>query len=250
MPSWVWVVAAAAVGFVLWVAFARRWVHAWVYSWRQAAHAYAEVAAEFPVVDGPELIAGLRLGERYGSMILAEERGLRAVQASTTFLPAPLHHEPGWRERTMAELAPEALSEEVARAEEDAPEGSYFLAELDDSGLGGSSSLAPPGPAQASHGGDDQGWDVPVCATDSGPAPGADLTGSLSPHHPEEDPGPVAHAGPGLTRLADTGDIRDAALLATVTAELHRQDDDTAEYLSRLRSELLRFRLDLTASLT
>lgn len=50
-------------------------------------------------------------------------------------------------------------------------------------------------------------------------------------------------------RMADTGEIRSAHFIAGIAAELRRQDDDTAEYLSRFRSRCAEFRLGLARQL-
>ena len=51
------------------------------------------------------------------------------------------------------------------------------------------------------------------------------------------------------TRLADTGDIRSAGLLAEITDACRVQDADAAEYLSRFRSECAQVRIELAAAL-
>jgi len=52
------------------------------------------------------------------------------------------------------------------------------------------------------------------------------------------------------SRLADTGDIASAHFLAEIDAELRAQDDDTAEYLSRLRSGCIEYRLEMARDMT
>lgn len=51
------------------------------------------------------------------------------------------------------------------------------------------------------------------------------------------------------TRLADTGDIRSAGLLAEISEACRTQDADAAEYLSRFRSECAQIRIGLAGEL-
>jgi hypothetical protein len=271
MPSWLppaglIICALAALVVIVRLPHLAHWARSVRYSWTASAHIIREAQAETLV---PPSVGQVR----YGSMILAEERGLYGGKASRTFLPA-LHHEPDWRERTMAELAPEALdvSAEVAAALAEALNdqppyldglaaeygseygGPHWLIDCwcgehhpprpvpDDSGPGAEVSSCTPGPDTRLCG-PEQPHEKPAGTESAGSGHLMPWPFGFPPEHPER------FAAPEPSRLADTGDIRDAALLAQVTAELHRQDDDTAEYLSRLRSDLLRFRLDLTASL-
>lgn len=93
MPAYLWITSAAAVAFILWIAFGRRWLHSLWYSWRDAAHAYAQFEADYP--EAPEFI---------GSMIAAEEH-----HTWPEWLAAPTVDPEPWREQITAELAPEAL---------------------------------------------------------------------------------------------------------------------------------------------
>ena len=55
---------------------------------------------------------------------------------------------------------------------------------------------------------------------------------------------------PPETRLADTGDIRDARLLAERIAELRARDDDAQAFMSAREAEFAQARHDLTAALS
>ncbi len=160
-------------------------------------------------------------------------------------------HEPDWREQTAADLSPAALGREP-----------LTLACAVDHG-------GEPCPGYPS---DWDGGDVPDDPVfdepgDSGPAhihngscsggrcwdggPGREPFVNNLPADWEGTPiqvliGPRAET----ERLADTGDIRGARLLAEVAADLRAQDDDTAEYLSRMRSDMAQYRLDLAAALS
>jgi hypothetical protein len=225
-----------------------RLVRGWRYDWAHAKHLVSEVVVEEPPDQGV-----------YGSMILAEEIAARGREIGIG--AAVL-------ERTRAELAPEALAEEVMPADPRWPapgpgqegppisSGPGVCPPNDDApGPDPSGCAVPSSPKSASaaldnenqgsghlasHGGDVQGWDVEVRAFESSPAARADLTGSLSPHH-EDDPGRLARGWPGLTRLADTGDIMDAALAADVAAYQRAQDDQVRAWCSGWEAERREF---------
>jgi hypothetical protein len=61
---------------------------------------------------------------------------------------------------------------------------------------------------------------------------------------------PVAALPGQPERLADTGDIASAHLLAAITADLNAQDADTAEWLSRMRQECQEYRLRFAETMT
>lgn len=254
MPAYVWITALAAVVFVVWFGWARRWWRSLRYSWTRARHLVdlgeteAIPGAEWGsmIYDedprGPEIVA--RVAE-FGD-IAGPPEGRMWAEIAEGWLPAP----PDWREQTAADLSPEALDDAIERAcEADRLAVALEMGWLapEDSGPGGPFSSAP-GPDPAPTRGAAQGRAAGV-RLESRPAARADLTGSLAPRPSEERPGPVSAPPDPGTRLADTGDVRDAHMLADVLAELRRQDDDTAAYLSRLRSACAQYRLEVAGAL-
>lgn len=178
-------------------------------------------------------IEPVRPGEgdpRCGSMQLDDEMTLYGPPdggSSCSFLPAA----PDWRDQTMAELSPEAL----AVHHDDFPQGPEAAASWGDcSGPGAPSQVSAPGPAEMSE-------SVPTAPRRAEPWPkdtgasggwGWALTGAHAPVS-------------ALERLADTGDIASARLLAEWDAELRAQDDDAAAFLARLGFEAERVRLSV-----
>lgn len=202
MPAWFYVLAVAAVAFVAWFAFARRWAHALWYSWTRARH-----------------LAGLTQTE---------------VIPGAEYLPyAPVSGRPpwpvtgDWREQTAAELSPEALN----------PAG--FLRGLDRV-LGSVTTTSPPPADPEDY---DPEADVPfrwLAAPPDDPGPGDSSSASPGPDQVLtvnwEAVAEVQRQW-DEARLADTGEIRDAHLLAEVAAELRAQDDDARAYCSALERD-------------
>ena len=185
------------------------WVAGWRYDWARAKHLVHEVER----ANGPD--QGF-----YGSMNLADEPFtlLAAYPPPDEWMDAGMTG-PDWREQTAAALSPGALEEVMPHADLAAPVDPRPHVSP---GPGGLSSLTPgPGPGHIHNGScsDDRCWN-------GGPGRRADLE-----------------------RLADTGDIASARLLAEVQAELRAMDDDCAAYRSALVAECARVRVDLAAAL-
>lgn len=157
MPAWIYVVAAAAVVFVFWFGWARRWWHGARYSWTRARHLVDLTETE--VIPGTE----------YGSMIYADDpHGPEIVARVARY--GDIAGTPGgltwgeatgqrdWREQTMADLNPDTLDTHyqdppshniVCAYEPDRcpwPDGRPSI----DSGPGDAVSSRPPGPVPPS----------------------------------------------------------------------------------------------------
>ena len=240
--AWVLIVvfaAAAGWGLAIAVAWLARLVRAWWYALVRAKHLLTDTVEEF-----------LPDRDFYGSAILEEERHWLAGEPVPLpqldhYLPADpvpcedlqsdarIEQGPDWRKQTATDLSPEALAQdrawhemelgdELQGGEEVMPLGAVDEADRGSaghvsSGPGGVSSLAP-------------GPELP------GEARPDFKVGSL-PREPAE-------------RLADTGDIRDARLLADAEAFMRWQDEWTAADIAERASWCARVHLDLTAALT
>jgi hypothetical protein len=82
-----------------------------------------------------------------------------------------------------------------------------------------------------------------ACPDDPGPG----VLPSLVPPGPVPLPEPPAPPAP--TRLADTGDIRDARLLAEVTSLIAAQDDDARAFIAHNEAMFAEARTELAAAL-
>ncbi len=204
----------------------------------------------------------------YGSMILAEERELNSwPMHNSRFSALPVecycaeggpcacgcHELPDWREQTAADLSPAALDLAEVMPDEPATSDELLLHSVPDrphvSSGPGVSSLVPPGPAQERLRGPEQPHEKPAGTESAG-------SGHLT-RFPEQAntipkgprPGSLDHLAQG-TRLADTGDIRDARLLAERIAELRARDDDVQAFMSARAAAHAQARHDLTAALS
>jgi hypothetical protein len=207
-----WVIALTGIGGLLALAAGRvAWYEA--RHWRQAKHLLTEVEA------APEPGRDF-----YGSMGRADEEawGGRGPSASYEEWLAE-GQEPDWLAQTRADLAPEALNED-GRFVADWTTGAYVPLPPD-SGPG----VCPPN--------DD--------------APGPDPTGSAA-GQPDKNVGegtglvgfplaPLPCVAAEPSRLADTGDIMDAALAADVAAYQRAQDDQVRAWCSGWEAERREF---------
>lgn len=235
MTGWI-VVWALGVLAVLGTAASRHyhWVSGWRYDWTRARHILDETAGSVPP------------GEEWGSMIYAEDPHGEEIVARVARYGDIAGPPDGltWREQTMTDLAPESLLDETGVL----CAGCAGFDHCD--GIEGACLCTCGWPEDWAEADDDPGPEGGLVSSSPPPGPDQRLCG---PEQPHEKPAGTESAGSGHlppTRLADTGEIRDAHLLADVTAELRAQDDDTAAYLSRLRSDCLRYRLDVAAALT
>lgn len=229
MTGWVviWVLGVVAVLGAL-ANHRYHWAAGWWYSQAHAAHVIEQTERDLEPIPAPE----------YGSMIWDEERalspagwlrGLDGVLSSTTTTGLPPadaeDYDPGldepwsWREQTAADLAPEALGQEVM-PDEPAPSTEMQMLRVPTAahvspGPGDLSSLAP-GPGQ-----------TPALVPDN--KGGHDGKGEGRAFHG------LNHAD---ERLADTGDIMDAHLLADVQAFMRAKDADAVAHVARLRADL------------
>ncbi len=221
MSAW-WLVLPAALGICAVIA-----VGAALVSGPKRAYEGRHLAAVSEPEPAPE----------YGSMCLDAERDWYADHDWFPEGPIP---QPDWREQTAADLSPAVLDgfEVADQVDQATADRLHFGDDLpcwcgsthDDSGPG-VSSLVPPGPVQ----------DFPE-ATGPLPVSAGIAEGALQ----------VAPAIPlrEETRLADTGDIRDARLLAERIAELRARDDDVQAFMSAREAEFAQARHDLAKALT
>ena len=128
MTGWLWIVAAAAVAFVVWAAFVRRWWHALWYSWTRARHLVDLTETE--VIPGAEWGSMNYWDDPHGPEIVARVAAFGDIAGPPDGLT--------WDEQIAADLSPETLA------------GSFLPCaptDISDSGPGDAGVLPSPGPA-------------------------------------------------------------------------------------------------------
>jgi hypothetical protein len=220
------VVLVAVLSLAVWgLVKVPRLVRGWRYDWARAKHLLVEVEAA-PEPDR----------DFYGSMSLADEpdpRGYTHPMSDLAWLPAPeVAHEDDWLAQTRADLAPDAL--DALPAEWTEPSDDDWEP-ITDSGPGKAPSVDP---------GPDPGEHVTLCsgclmeAHCDGTELNCDCTCGLPEDWSEPDDDDWE---PIRERLADTGDIMDAALAADVAAYQRAQDDQVRAWCSGFVAERREF---------